>query len=188
MKKISVWSIGIVAILFSLVTVASAVDMGDIVGTWLVYSKATGRVSRLGSDLSEGYGAITFNNDGSFSYTDHQGYVFTGDFNLSLDGKVITIQLDNHGYQEFEIMMEDWLYVSAAGDGIILENINFVHDTNGIVIKPVRTSNRTNGPTRATVTAKGIVYADVYDAYHNFLGYGAARFSFRSNIKVLFKQ
>ena len=63
MKRRLAWSVGIATILFATATWVSAASMDDIAGTWGVYTKAKGKVSKLGADNSEGLGAIQFKKD-----------------------------------------------------------------------------------------------------------------------------
>jgi hypothetical protein len=195
MNRRLTWCVGIAGIILATATWVSAASMDDIAGTWGVYTKAKGRVSKLGSDHSEGFGAIKFDkgppgpNTGSFAYKDpgYVGYTYTGNFTLSTDGKKLTMQLDDNGRQEFEDMMADWLHRGALGEGISLDRINFVYDKNGILMSTVKTSKKTNGPTKGTVSAKGIVYADVYQN-GVLIGLASGKFSFKSTTKFLTKQ
>jgi hypothetical protein len=186
MKRRSAWSIGIVGILFATATLVSAANMDDIVGTWGVFSKATAKVSKLGTDHSEGYGAIEFTDSGFFAYDDPGGYTYTGTFTLSADGKMLTMQLDDAGRQEFEGMLTDWLQRAAGGKGLSLKNIDFQYDAKGIFVSPVKTSKKTKGPTKGKVSAKGIVYADVWQGTV-YIGPESGKFSFTSTTQFLSK-
>jgi hypothetical protein len=193
MKRKLAWSVGIAVFLFATATWVSAANMDDIAGTWGVYSKAKGKVSKLGTDYSEGFGAMHFmkgnpgSNNGLFDYYDPQGYVYTGAFALSPDGKKLTMQLDNNGRLEFEDMMADWLRRGAAEDGVFLDDIEFVYDEKGLLMSTVKTSKKTNGPIKGTVSAKGIVYA-VADQGNNVRIPVSGKFSFKSTTKFLTKQ
>jgi hypothetical protein len=193
MKRRSAWSVGVVAILLAAATWAYAASMNDIAGTWGVYSKAAGKVSGLGADHSEGFGAIEFtayppgSNAGLFSYHDPGGYTYTGNFTLAGDGKVLTMQFDPNGRQEFEDMMRDWLQRSAAELGVSFRNITFAYDLNGILLSPVKTSKKTNGPVKGKVSAKGIVHADIYQG-NIYIGSDSGKLSFKSTTKFLSKQ
>jgi hypothetical protein len=192
MKRSLALSVGIATFLLAMATWVSAATMDDIAGTWGVYSKSTGKVSKVGSDRSEGLGWVEFiagpESTGAFDYHDpSRGYNYTGDFVLSPDGKTLTMQFDAVGRSTFENMMRDWLSDAALWKDLDLRNIDFVCDENGIVLKPVKISKKTNGPTKGTVTAKGIVYADVYES-GEFIFRGAEKFSFKGTITVLGKQ
>jgi hypothetical protein len=191
MKRRLVWSVGIAMIFLAMATWVSAATMDGIVGDWVVYSKAKGSVSKLGSDHSDGPGRISFealpgSNSGSFTYHDPGGYMYTGDFSLSPDGKKLTMEFDEAGLDEFEAMMADWLQIAAAEKGLSLTGISFAYDQKGILIGSVKTSKKTNGPTKGTVSAKGIVYAHVWDR-GTYIGYVPAKYSFKSTSKAWFK-
>jgi len=191
MKRRLAWSIGIGVFLFATATWVSAATMAGVVGDWVVYSKAKGSVSKLGSDHSDGPARITFDaplesNTGSFTYNDPGGYIYTGDFTLAPDGKSLTMEFDADGLDEFERMMADWLQIAATEKDLFLEKILFVYDEKGPLIGSVKTSKKTNGPTKGTVTAKGVVYADIWDR-GTYIGYGSAKFSYKSTTKAWFK-
>jgi len=189
MKRRLAWSIGIGVFLFATATWVSAASMDDIAGTWGVYSKSKGKVSKVGSDHSQGLGTIMYipesESDGTFDYYDpSRSLHYTGDFVLSPDGKMLTMGLNANGRDNFEDMMIAWLSEAALWADLDLRNIDFVFDESGIVLKPVKISKKTNGPTIGKVSAKGIVYADVYE-YGDFIYRGAEKFSFKGTIKVL---
>ena len=128
MKRRLVWSVGIAVFLFATATWVSAATMGGVVGDWVVYSKAKGKVSKLGSDHSEGPARITFeapqgSNTGTFTYHDPGGYIYTGEFTLTADGKSLTMEFDPAGLNEFESMMAHWLQIGATEKNLHLENI-----------------------------------------------------------------
>ena len=191
MKRRLVWSVGIAVFLFATATWVSAATMGGVVGDWVVYSKAKGKVSKLGSDHSEGPARITFeappgSNTGTFTYHDPGGYIYTGEFTLAPDGKSLTMEFDPAGLNEFESMMAHWLQIGATEKNLRLENIRFVYDQEGILIGSVKTSKKTNGPTKGTVSAKGVVWADVWDR-GTYIGDIPAKFSYKSTTKAWFK-
>jgi len=193
MKRSLALSVGIATFLLAMATWVSAATMDDIAGTWGVYSKAKGKVSKLGGENSEGFGAMRFergapgSNTGSFDYFDPEGYIYTGYFTLSQNGKQLTMELDNNGRQEFEEMMRTWLQRSASGEGLILENIYFDYDEKGILMSTLKTSEKKKGPIKGTVSAKGIVYADL-DEGNNVVIPVSGKFSFKSTTKFLLKQ
>jgi hypothetical protein len=198
MKRSLVWSVGLAMSLLAMATWVSAASMDDIAGTWGVYTKAKGSVRKLGTNHSEGLGAIQFRKDsyeqyvGFFTYNergghDAGGYTYTGYFDLTPDGKKLTLEFDDDGLLEFEAMMADWLQRAAAGKWLVLDNITFVYDEKGIVMSTVKTSKKTNGPTKGTVSAKGVVWAHVWDR-GTYIGYIPGKFSFKSTTKFLTKQ
>jgi hypothetical protein len=187
MKRRTVWAIGVVAILFGVATLVSAAGLDDIVGTWTVYSKSKAKVSKLGSDASEGEGAIQFSDIGIFAYDDPAGYRYTGTFTLSPDGKTLTMNLDAAGRLEFEKMMKDWLVRAAEWEGLILSDIRFEYDAKGLFVGPVKISKKTKGPTKGKVSAKGTVSAIVQEPGED-PGRQSTKFSFTDTTQFLFKQ
>ena len=158
---------GVVAILFSMVVSASAATMEDIVGEWGVLYQTNAKVSKVGSDISTGGGIITFtagvpgSNSGTFGFEDlTQGYFYTGTFVLSPDGKKLTMSLDAGGVNELFQMMTNWL-MDVPLD-VTLQDPEFTTES-GVVINPVKTSKKTNGPTKGVVSAKGTVSAYVVE-------------------------
>jgi len=186
MKRRLTWYVGIAGIILATATWVSAATMEDIVNNnepWFVYSNTTAKVSKLGTDRSEGLGSVEFTADGpfsgTFSYSDHTDHDYTGNFVLSPNGKKLTMELDEEGRIEFYTMMAEWLYDAAwYYEGIELENIWFFPDKKGVVLSPVKISQKTNSPTKGKVSAKGTVSADV-------VGYGTiwGKYSFKSTIK-----
>lgn len=191
MKRRFACAVGIAVFLLIGATWVSAATMDGVVGDWVVYSKANGKVSKLGSDQSEGPARISFrapqgSNTGTFTYNDPGGYIYTGDFVLSPDGKSLTMEFDAEGLDEFEAMMAHWLQTGASEKRLLLQNILFVYDEEGILIGSVKTSKKTNGPTKGTVSAKGVVWADVWDR-GTYIGYIPGKFSYKSTTKAWFK-
>ncbi len=189
MRRKSIWSIGYLALFCFITTSAAAASIEDITGTWDVYSKTKAKVNGLGSDSSEGNGEIVISagdpgaNSGSFVFHDPDGiHSYTGIFILSPDGKKLEMSLDAPGRQEFEAMLTEWLQGAALGKGLTLENIVFSFDSKGISISPVKISKKTNTPTNAKVSSKGIVSADVWEGL-DFIGNKSRKFSFTSKLK-----
>jgi hypothetical protein len=187
MKRSLAWSIGVAAILFATATWVSAATIYDIARPWTVYAKAKGKVTKLGTDRSEGPGEITFTPGsdpytGSFAYEDVERHIFTGPVILSPDGKKLTMKLDGPGLAEFEDMMAAWLQRAASWELCLkIETIRFEYDEKGIVMSPVKISKKTNSPTKGTVSAKGIVSADVCNSNVTVSG----KFSFKSTIEFI---
>ncbi len=96
------------------------------------------------------------------------------------------MQLDAAGRKELEDMLTDWLQRAAGAKGLYLKNIDFQYDANGIFLSPVKISKKTRGPTKGKVSAKGIVYADVWEGTV-YIGPESGKFSFTSTTQFLSK-
>ena len=184
MKRGLTCSISVAVLLIATATWVSAATMYDIDRSWGVYSKAKGKVSKLGSDHSEGVGSVTITanspSSGSFHYIDARGYDYTGSVTLSPDGKKLAMQLNGPGRTEFENMMADWIEDAALWEGLCLDVTEFIYDKQDIVISPVKISKKTNAPIKGNVSAKGTVWAELCTG-----GLISGNFSFKSTITFL---
>lgn len=98
-----------------------------LLGSWNAYSQSKLKVWRLGSRSGANDSTLQFNDDGAFTLTETeplQTYVYTGHWVL-VNGKKLTLELDQAGQSELMRLWTNRLEEVAAEKSLSLDDVNF---------------------------------------------------------------